>query len=209
MSSGPAPPDEQEGRRLLTDELTKPEYNRPEDLLTRALDWLFEQLNGLLLVLPGSSWLSSILIAAVVAIAVVSGIFAARGRLRSSALRPDALGSVLEDAHLSAEDYRRRAEQAVRSGDWDTVLLDSYRALTASAFERTLLDDAPTRTAYEVAVSLEPVFPDQARDLRAAAAGFDKVRYGEQSCRQSEALEVRDLDQSLARGRPAQAWSTP
>ncbi|MGB7448897.1 MAG: DUF4129 domain-containing protein [Ornithinimicrobium sp.] len=207
MSTDPARPGEQEGRRLLTEELSKPEYNRPEDFIARLRDWLFEQLDNVLQVLPGSSGLSAILVAVVVAIAVAVAVYALRRRLRTSALTQGTGGSVLEGAHLRARDYRARAQEAARVGDWDTVLLDSYRALTASAGERTVLDDAPTRTAFEVAVGLAPAFPERADDLLQAAAGFDRVRYGEQACTREEASAVRELDQSVLRTRPQTSWT--
>jgi len=202
VSTDPAQPGEQEGRRLLTEELSKPEYNRPEDLVARVRDWLFEQLDGLLQVLPGSSALSAVLLAVVVLVVALAAVYAARRRLRTSAWAPERTGSVLGDTPLRARDYRARAERAARGGDWNAVLLDSYRALTASAGERTLLDDAPTRTAFEVAVMLAPVFPERADDLREAAAGFDRVRYGAQACSEQEAETVRALDLSMTRTRP-------
>jgi len=207
VTSDPSQAGEQESRRLLTEELSRPEYNRPEDLLDRLLSWLLEQLDRLLQVLPGSGGLASILIGAVVVIAVAACVLAMRGRLRSSALGPQSPGAVLEETHLSGRDYRQRAARAAERGDWDTVLLDSYRALTTAAGERTLLDDAPTRTAHEVALHLGRVFPDHRLSLLQAAEGFDRVRYGGRSCSPAEAVAVRELDATVMQARPARAGS--
>jgi hypothetical protein len=202
VTSDATQPSEQESRRLLSEELSKPEYNRPDDLFNRALEWLFEQLGDLLEVLPGTGGLSAVLIGSVVAVAVAASLFAARGRLRSSALKAGSSGAVLEEAHLRAHDYRERAERARTARDWNAVLLDSYRALTASAGERTLLDDTAARTAHEVAASLSPVFPGYAQALFNAAAGFDRVRYGQLDCDEQDALAVAELDRSLMQTRP-------
>lgn len=200
-------PSEEEARQLLQDELAKPDYNQPESWIERLVDWVFEQLSELLLVLPGSSSLSTLLILGVVAIVVISAVFVLRHRLRESTMSLKNAGSVLDEVNLSAGDYRQRAVQAARGGDWDTVLLDSYRALTASAGERTLLDEAPSRTAHEVSMQLGPAFPTHAEALRTAADDFDRVRYGEQHCTRERAEAVRDLDAAVLATRPESTWA--
>ncbi|CAN5510999.1 DUF4129 domain-containing protein [soil metagenome] len=200
-------PSEDEARRLLQDELAKPEYNQPENLINRLINWIFEQLAELLRVLPGTSSLSTLLIVFVIVIALAAAVFAARHRLRNRTLTAKPSGTVLEDESLSASDYRARAAQALAAGDWNAVLLDSYRALTASAGERTLLDEAPSRTAHEVSMQLMPRFPAHADALAAAADAFDRVRYGEQDCDADTAEEVRDLDRAVLRARPESTWA--
>lgn len=200
-------PSEEEARRLLQDELAKPEYNQPESFVQRVIDWVLEQFSELLRVLPGSSALSTLMIVAVVVIAVAAAIFAARSRLRDSTLALKKSGSVFEDEKLGASDYRDRAAKAAAAGDWDAVLLDSYRALTASAGERTLLDDTPSRTAHEVAMQLMPAFPAHAESLRAAGGDFDRVRYGKQHCDRQRAEAVGKLDRDLLRARPESTWT--
>lgn len=200
-------PNADEARDLLIQELSKPEYNQPENLFQRIQQWIMEQLNSMLNVLPGSGSLSTLLIVLVLVIAFAAAAFAFRQRLRDRGLSTPEGQGVLEGENLSAKDYRARAEKAVAAEDWDTVLLDSYRALTASAGERTLLDDAPTRTAYEVAASLALTFPDHGEDLRRAAEAFDRVRYGRRPCRRPDAEEVRDLDRIVERARPVAAWT--
>lgn len=118
------------------------------------------------------------------------------------ALRERPTGAVLEDPHLTARDYRDRAERAWRSGDWDAALLDSYRALAASADERTLLDDVPGRTAHEIALALATPFAEHAPALGDAADRFDDVRYGDRHATREQAERVRSLDSTLARTRP-------
>lgn len=200
-------PDADGARELLQRELSKPEYNAPDNWIQRIADWVFEQLDSLLNVVPGSGWLSGLLILLVLAIVIMAIVFATRHRLRDKTLRSTIANAVLDDANLTAANYRARARQAAVAGDWDGCLLDSYRALTASAGERTLLDDAPTRTAHEVADRLALAFAERAEDLRWSADAFDRVRYGEISCGKAEAERVRDLERSIDRTKPVAAWS--
>lgn len=195
-------PDRDEARRWLAEELAQPDYNRPEPLVERIRSWLLDRLEDLIGLVPGDSGMAKLLIVVVIALAVVALVFALRGRFRQGALRERATGAVLEDPHLTARDYRSRAEAAWRRGDWDSVLLDSYRAIAAAATERALLDDVPGRTAHEVAVALTVPFPEQAPALRDAADRFDDVRYGGRRATREQAERVRALDGTLARTRP-------
>ncbi len=200
-------PDAEGARDLLQWELSKPEYNQPLGLLTRLIGWVNDRLSSLLNVVPGSGWLSVLVIILVVGIVVVAVVFVARHRLRDQTLSRSSAGTVLDDENMSAAQYRDRARQAASAGDWDVCLLDSFRALTASAGERTLLDDAPTRTAHEVADRLAVMFADRAVHLRWSADAFDRVRYGEISCNQRDAERVRDLDRAVEKAKPAATWS--
>ncbi len=207
MTSSVSGLDEDQARELLVTELAKPQYNQTEDPITRFINWLFEQLASLLNVIPGSSSLSTALIVAVLAIAIVATIFAVGIGRRDRNLSARGTGAVLEDETLNAADYRGRAAEAEERGDWEAVLLDSYRALTAASGERTLLDDAPTRTAHEVGVTLAGPFPGQAESLSTSADAFDRVRYGKRSCTRDDALAVRELDRTLQKTRPVPTWA--
>jgi hypothetical protein len=196
-------PDREEARELLIRELTRAEYNRPESFVMRAMEWLTERLDGLIEVLPGSTGLSSLILGLVLALVVVAIVFVLRGSTRSRRLQDRGAGLVLEEPGLTAEDYRARADAAARSGDWDRVLLDSYRAIAAATEERTLLDELPGTTAHEIAVGLALPFPDHAGALAAAAHRVEAVRYGGAHATQPEAERVRELDRLLSRTRPA------
>jgi hypothetical protein len=97
----------------------------------------------------------------------------------------------------------------VREGDWGTVLLDSYRAVVASAVERTILDELPGRTAHEASLELVRAFPVEHGDLRRAADRFDAVRYGHEAGTEADARAVLALDERLARTRPELSGSVP
>lgn len=195
-------PDRDQARELLERELSTADYNRPESILAKALTWFLERLNGLIEIVPGSSGLSSLILGAVLALVAVAVVFAIRGSRRSRRLSSRADGPVLAEAGLTADDYRARAAAAARAGDWDAVLLDSYRAIAAASDERALLEELPGITAHEIAVALQGPFPDRATDLRRAADAFDIVCYGDQHATQQQAERVRELDRLLARARP-------
>ena len=110
--------------------------------------------------------------------------------------------AAVDDEGLSAADYRDRARASTALGDWDAVLLDGYRAMAASAVERTLLTELPGRTAHEVALALAPVFPDHADALASAASSFDDVRYGHRRTTKAQAMATTELDTELLRTKP-------
>lgn len=195
-------PDRDEARELLQRELVKPDYNRPESLLQKGLNWLLERLSDLIQIMPGSNGLSMLLLGVILTLAVLAIFFAVRGSRRTRRLT-DRIGPVLAEVGLSARDYRARATAAAREGRWDDVLLDSYRAISAATDERALLDELPGTTAHEIALGLRGPFPDHAESLLAAANAFDGVCYGDQRASQQEAEQVRELDKTLASTRPA------
>ncbi|HLS44053.1 MAG TPA: DUF4129 domain-containing protein [Ornithinicoccus sp.] len=195
-------PDRDEARELLQGELQKPEYNQPESLLVKALNWLMDRLSDLINIMPGSTALSTVLLALVLGLVGLGVYFAVRGSRRSLRLT-DRSGPVLSEAGLTAAAYRERAATASRDGRWDDVLLDSYRAIAAATDERALLDESPGTTAHEIAVGLRAPFPDHADAVLQAADAFDTVCYGGGHASREQAERVRDLDRTLARARPA------
>ena len=101
--------------------------------------------------------------------------------------------------------YRERAAGARAAGRYGDAVLDSFRAMARDMGNRTLLDDAPGRTAHEVSVAVATAFPPFAGDLARAAQLFDSVRYGNGSVGAQQAEDVAALDTALARSRPAPA----
>lgn len=197
----PLDPSSPEARQWARDELAKGGYSTEPSPLQRFLEWLWQHLGGQAgggLLPP---WAVLLLVLAVVA--VVALVIGLRLRAEPASGRGRSRRSVLDDEGLTAADYRSRAAAARRRGDWDVVLLDSYRALAASAVERTLLTDLPGRTAHEVAEELAPVFPARAQALAASAVEFDAVRYGHRHTTPDLAAAAADLDATLLSTRPA------
>lgn len=196
-------PDRDQARQLLQDELTHPDYHRAEPIISRILNWIIDRLDALIQFIPGSSGFAQLALVAVVIAAVLAIAFALRGRRRAARLRTSAgPGSVFDDSSMTAAQYRARAAAALAAGDFSAGLLDSYRAIAASADERALLDEAPGRTAHEIAIALVPTFPDHGPQVGHAADLFDSVRYGEHRATEAEAVMMLDLDTTLASTRP-------
>ena len=196
----PLDPSSPEARQWVLDELAKGRYTTEPSLWQRFVEWLQHLLTGQ----PGAglipAWGAALVV--VVVLAVVALVVARLLRAEPSTRGGRARKAVLDDEGLSAADYRARAAGARARADWDALLLDSYRALATSAVERTLLTDLPGRTAHEVALALEPVFPTHAESLAASATEFDAVRYGHRRTTQDRAVAVADLDTRLLAARP-------
>ena len=184
----------------MLDELTKGRYTTKPSLWQRFFEWIQALLGGG----PGSgaipAWAAALVVAVVLAVIALVVVRLVRPEPSTRGGHPG--GAVVDDEGLSATDYRARAREARARGDWDGVLLDSYRALAAAAVERTLLTDLPGRTAHEVALALEPVFPAHAAALAASAAEFDAVRYGHRRTTEAKAMAATDLDAVLQSTRP-------
>ena len=196
----PLDPSSPEARQWVLDELAKGRYTTEPSLWQRFVEWLQHLVSGQ----PGAglipAWGAALVVAVVLAVAAL--VILRLVRAEPSTRRGRAGRAVLDDEGLSAADYRARARAAKAGGDWDAVLLDSYRALATSAVERTLLTDLPGRTAHEVALALAPVFPAQVASLAASATEFDAVRYGHRRTTQALATATAELDAIVLAARP-------
>ncbi len=197
----PLDPSSPEAQQWVRDELANGQYLTEPSWWQRFVEWLIEHLRGG----SGWFWLPPAWTVALV-VAVLLGVVAL---VVLRVVRPEAVvgrargrGKAVDDEGLSAADYRARARAATARADWDAALLDAYRALAASAVERTLLTELPGRTAHEVAVVLAPVFPDHAGALTSAASAFDDVRYGHRRTTRAQAVATTELDDELLRTRP-------
>ena len=70
-------------------------------------------------------------------------------KVRRESFVPASDGTVLEDLTITPRFYRGLAAQALRDGRYDDAVLDGFRAIAKDMSSRTLLDDAPGRTAHE------------------------------------------------------------
>jgi hypothetical protein len=112
---------------------------------------------------------------------------------------------VLGGAILTAAQYRARAQQALLQERYAACVLDLLRAIARDAVERTLLEDAPSLTAHEIAARLATAFPAAGDELRWAADRFDAVAYGEADATRSDAERMVALDRTIAAARPVHA----
>lgn len=203
-------PGNDEARSWLRDELAKPAYRDTRDPLQRAMDAIENWLTDLLSGAQAPSNPLPTLVAVLVALALVAlGVYALRFVRRTERRQGDGPAAVLGDEHLTAAQFRARAEDALVQQRYGDCVLDAVRAVAAGAVERTLLEDAPSLTALEIATRLATTFPDHARELRTAADRFDAVAYGHQDAARADAEQLLALERALAGARPVRAGVEP
>ena len=203
LDTPPLDPSRSEGRRLLQEELSKPRYAVEPSLWDRFREWLLGLLDTTGPGLP--SWVFALVVVVVFGVLALAAALLLRPEARARRSATDR--GVLDERGVDATAYRTRANDALRQGNWDTAVLDGYRAVVAAAVERTILDELPGRTAHEASLDLSHAFPDEGEALRAGADRFDAVRYGHGRASETEAREVLALDERLARARPRLAHS--
>ncbi len=194
----PLDPSSDEARRWLLDELAKGTYTPQPGLVERFLEWV----NRLLSASPtggAPSVLVPVVVVLLVAVLVLVLVTVLRREVRPAG---SDRGHVLDVPDVDAATLRRRARDAQGRGDWDTAVLDGVRTVARAGVERVVLDDAPGRTAHEVAVALASPFPSEAAALLRAADAFDAVRYGDQRATPDQARDVIALDERLTGTRP-------
>ena len=200
LAGPPVDPGVDEARAWLASELSRPEYADDRSLVQRVVDWVSELLSRL--PEPGGlpSW--SLPVVVVVLLGIVATLLFTRVRRNATAPRGRESRNVLDEPHLGPDDYRARAAAALAAGDARGATADWFRALVAASQERTLLDDAPGRTAHEIAATLGRVFPADASAVAAAADVFDRVVYGRSEVDETTARAMADLDARLLDTRP-------
>lgn len=194
----PLDPTSDEARRWLEEELAKGTYHAQPSLVERFLEWL----DRLLSLAPGSSGPSFLLPVVLLLLLGVLVLVLVRVLRREVGPSGDTMDRALDVPDVDSGTLRRRALEAAGRGDWDAAVLDGVRWIARAAVERVVLDDAPGRTAHEVALALGAPFPTEAAALLCAADAFDAVRYGHRPATEDRAREVLDLGERLAATRP-------
>ncbi|MFI7586655.1 DUF4129 domain-containing protein [Spongisporangium articulatum] len=200
-ASVPVQPGREAAQDLLLDELAKQEYQEARPgLISRCLDWLFDQFNRIDVSGGGSArpWVTAAVL--IVVLLVLGLALWLAGGLRRTARGEKQV--VLDDGSLTtAAQQRADAERAAAAGEWEVAVVARFRAVALSLEERAVIAALPGRTAHEVAVTGGESLPDLARDLVAAADVFDRVRYGHRPAGEAEYAAVRDLDDRVGRAR--------
>jgi Domain of unknown function (DUF4129) len=196
-------PTPDQARDWLDQELHRSGYQDP--WLDSVLRWIVDHLRALL---DGVSNLAGVspVITGLMALAVIALLAWVLPRVRRESVAAGG-GAVLEDLRITPRTYRDRAAKAFEDGRYDDAVLDGFRAIAKDMSDRTLLADAPGRTAHEVSLALAQPFPGHADRLAQAANLFDAVRYGHRGATADQATEVQRLDAELVRTRPALATS--
>ncbi|MEU4196322.1 DUF4129 domain-containing protein [Kribbella sp. NPDC026611] len=144
--------------------------------LQKVLDWVADFLDSL----SGTSsnghaglgMLIGLLVLIVVVVLWRAGILRTSGRKRGSQAVFDT------DRPQRASEYRALAEQQAASGEYALAVRSRFRACVAELTERTVLDERPGRTAYEVVADAVKVALDLGERLQPAALIFTEVVYG-------------------------------
>lgn len=196
-----------QARKWLSDELHGSSYQG--SWLDSVIAWVQDHLSKLLdsanrAANSGLSLVVTVLVAVVV-IALLAWVLP---KVRREPVIAAAGRAVLDDVTITAATYRRLAAKALAEGRFDGAALDGFRAIAKDMSDRTLLHDAPGRTAHEVSHELAGPFPDHTDRLAQAADVFDAVRYGHRRATADQAGQVLKLDTELVRARPALAISS-
>ena len=99
----------------------------------------------------------------------------------------------LFDDERDARALARAADAAAERGDWDTAVVERFRAIIRSLDERGLIEDYPGMTAHEAAALGSGALEALGEELTRAAALFDAVRYGEVVSTEEQDAWMRDL----------------
>lgn len=190
-----------EARDWLEQELHGSDYQDP--LLDSVLRWIGDRVAA---ILDGAGKLAesgiSQVITVLVALATIALLAWVLPRVRRESTVSGANRAVLQDLTITPGSYRDRAAQAFSERRYDDAVLDGFRAIAKAMSDRTLLDDAPGRTAHEVSLALQQPFPHHGDRLAGAADLFDAVRYGDRRATADQATDIRQLDAELAKARP-------
>ncbi|MGV9827466.1 DUF4129 domain-containing protein [Gordonia sp. NPDC003429] len=196
-------PDNDTARRWSQDELSRAEYQPPDQrsggVLDTIRDWLSDRFADIFGVAKPVPVIIAIVVGVLVVLLVIYGLRFVRRvpkHERSDRRR------VLDETPHSARQLRARAEELLAAGDADGCVREAMRALTRRAAERGLLTDAPSLTAHEVAAELSRHFPDDRSRLTEAGNLFDAVRYGGRHATADQARSLLDLESVLAERSP-------
>jgi len=201
VGSVPVDPDATTARRWATEELLDPIYHEQRSLLTRAVEWLAELLDGLRT--PAVFDPVAVLVVVGVLAAVVTVAFLVAGPVRLSR-RGRADRSVLaDDDGRTSDEIRAAADAAAAAGDWGVAVLERFRAIVRGLEERTVLDERAARTAHEAALAAAARLPALGSELVAAGRSFDDVAYGDVPATAQDEIRLRGLDARVQDARPA------
>ncbi|MFJ6653214.1 DUF4129 domain-containing protein [Microbacterium sp. NPDC091313] len=208
LAAAPLLPSPDEAQEWARRELADPVYAAAEPtLLDRISQAVGEALFRLLNPDLSGGWgpvAAVVATVAVIAVLVVSILVWGRPRSRARVSTAD-VALFGADAARTAAQLRADAESDARRGAWDTAVVLRFRAIAQTCLERALLSATPGTTAQSFARDAARVFPAHHARLRAAASGFDDVRYLRRPATEALYRDIARLDDDLAAERPALA----
>lgn len=197
----PVDPDRGEAQRWAAEELSKPQYASAKptwinEIWNHFLDWL-RSLNGESI---GGANIAVPLIGALAVVLIVVAVIVLRPRLNA---RRKASAKVFDgEPALDADTFRARASAAASRGDWQTAVVEQFRAVVRAAEDRAVIEAQLGRTADEAAAQLGRAFGEASLRLEEAARIFDRVKYGQVPATASDHAAVLALDTALSAMKP-------
>ncbi|MBS3178489.1 MULTISPECIES: DUF4129 domain-containing protein [unclassified Pseudoclavibacter] len=198
--------DEDRARDLLQGELAKSEYTQASPTwLDLWIDDFWNWVNDILQPIDGvpgglspiALVLGAIVVLAVIALLVGRPILVQRAR-RRSAFSPD----LFDGDERSAQELRASAAAAGARGDFETAVIEQFRALARAVHDRTVIALSPGMTATAVAEATTSAFPGQAPGLHRAARSFNAARYLGLGASEDDWLALREVDSALQAAKP-------
>lgn len=203
MIAAAPPPDPEEARSRVLEELSKPEYDTSGGFLEWLLGHLEAWFAALMDGVRGSSTTQGVLTVVVVLLLLVAAVLVLRrtGNLRRSAALAEERALDAEE-HLRAEVLRERARAALGAGRRDDATVLALRALVRDLEERTLLEVDAGMTAHEAAIAAARPFPELRPRLLRGAAAFDTAAYSARPATAKQAEDLLRLAEYLAGSTP-------
>jgi hypothetical protein len=185
----PLDPSDDEARRLLEQELQKPEYqnNSPlAALVERILTEISDRLATARLASLNSTALAIGVALALIALFLwlVSRIRRSQRSEKKRASTPVGLPS------LNAQELWLQAQAAFQAEQFEEAILYGFRGAVAQRIETGALPELPGMTAFEAAEALADLEPARASEVRHAGVIFDQVRYGDEPATRDQAQLV-------------------
>ncbi|MEW1820508.1 DUF4129 domain-containing protein [Arthrobacter sp. NPDC080031] len=200
-SEPPVDPDRGEAQRWAAEELSKPQYASAKpswlaEIWNQFVDWL-RSLNGDSI---GGANIGVPLIGALAVVLIVVAVIVVRPRLNA---RKKTSAEVFDgEPAIDADAFRARASAAASREDWETAVVEQFRAVVRSAEDRAVIDVQAGRTADEAAAQLGRAFGAAGSRLEEAARIFDGVKYGKATATASDHAAVLALDTRLSAMKP-------
>lgn len=198
---------EDQARDLLQGELAQAEYTQASPTwLDLWIDDFWNWVNDILQPIDGipggfspiALVIGAIVVLGVIALLVGRPILAQRARRRTV---PAA--DVFDGDERSAQELRASAATAAGRREYETAVIEQFRALARAVHDRTVISLSPGMTATAVADATAAAFVEQAASLHHAATTFNAARYLGLGASEQDWLQLRDLDSALASARPA------
>ena len=187
-------------RAWLRQELSGPEYHRSLiERISQTVQDFFDRIREATL---GAGGFHPVAATVVLVVLVVLGAVVL-SRLRANPAVPSSERALFPERRLTAADHRALARRALESGDWDTAVVESTRALASSLVERDLVLEDPGVTADEITARAAQLFPHAGDRLRRLALVFDETMYGGRRADERRAHEVAALEHELQGATPA------